>query len=136
VKSVYNWVMTPTGREVVQTVIEVAVSYDGPSTSPAGAAIKIAEERFAHVLARHVAGGAETLNKSVFSGGKTEVRALLEAAAGVAPTPQKNGNLERVVDAGKAIGTDRTTGKPTSIYTVITDKKGNLVTAFPGTPVK
>ncbi len=49
-------------------------------------------------------------------------------------TPQTNGNFSRIVDASRNIGIDRTTGTPTSIYSIITDKSGNLVTAFPGTP--
>jgi hypothetical protein len=52
----------------------------------------------------------------------------------VTPAAQRGGNLERVVDAGRIIGTDRATGASTSFYTVITRPNGNLVTASPGRP--
>ena len=47
---------------------------------------------------------------------------------------QANGNFSRIVDAGREIGIDRLTGQPTSIYTIITNIRSELVTAFPGMP--
>lgn len=47
---------------------------------------------------------------------------------------QANGNFARVVDAGRDIGFDKVTGKSTSVYTVITNSEGKLVTSFPGKP--
>jgi filamentous hemagglutinin len=38
----------------------------------------------------------------------------------------------REVEIGNPIGIDKFTGKPTSTLTVLTDKFGNLETAFPG----
>jgi len=38
------------------------------------------------------------------------------------------------VDAGKIIGVDAITGQETSIFTIITNKAGELVTSFPGRP--
>ena len=87
-----------------------------------------------HQLERHVAGGAQTAGKSLFFGGASDVQALIKAAEGVAPTLQSGGNLQRVANAGRAIGIDRATGAATSVYTVITNQAGNLVTAFPGSP--
>jgi hypothetical protein len=52
----------------------------------------------------------------------------------VAPVAQNNGNLARTVDAGRIVGVDRATGQATSLYTVVTSKAGELVTAFPGKP--
>jgi hypothetical protein len=101
---------------------------------PAGAGINITARGLAHVLARHVAGGAQTAGKSIFSGGVADVRALIEAARHTLPTLQANGRLQRIVDAGRPIGFDRATGTTTSQYTVITEVNGNLVTAFPGLP--
>ncbi|MEQ5274899.1 hypothetical protein [Proteus terrae] len=37
----------------------------------------------------------------------------------------------RQVDTGKSIGVDQS-GKGTSVITIITDKKGNLINVFPG----
>jgi len=62
-----------------------------------------------------------------------DVKGLIKAAEGVAPTRMGGGDFARVVDAGRPIG-DRATGAPTSTYTVITKPNGNLVTAFPGKP--
>ena len=86
------------------------------------------------MLARHVAGGAQSAGKSLFSGSAKDVQGLIRAAEGVAPTLQKGGNFQRFVDAGRAIGVDRATGAPTSVYTVISNKAGELITAFPGIP--
>ncbi|MBK7986250.1 MAG: hypothetical protein IPK11_04885 [Ignavibacteria bacterium] len=47
---------------------------------------------------------------------------------------QINGNFSRVVNAGRNIGIDRATGNLTSIYTIITNGQGNLITALPGIP--
>jgi RHS repeat-associated protein len=88
--------------------------------------IAISEARLTKVLEAHT--------KSLFSN-QNEVKGLIEAAETVQPTKQAFGqNLQRIVDAGRIIGSDRATGAPTSIYTVITDKSGALVTAFPGRP--
>src|SRR6185312_7557880 len=43
-------------------------------------------------------------------------------------------NYQRVVDAGRDIGIDRATGKPTPFYTVITNAWNELKTMFPGSP--
>lgn len=96
-------------------------------------AIKIGEESLSHVLERHLPGGSKSAGKSLFNAGES-VPALVRAAEPVAPVTQRGGNLQRVVNAGRNIGIDRTTGLPTSNYTVITDAGGNLVTAFPGVP--
>jgi hypothetical protein len=60
---------------------------------------------------------------------------LVAGAEGVQAVKQAVGrNFERVVDAGRAIGVDRATGQATSIYTVITNIRNELVTMFPGIP--
>ena len=73
------------------------------------------------------------MGKSLFHAGE-DIQGLIKTAESVAPVPQAGGNLERVVDAGRTIGTDRATGNATSTYTVITRPNGDLVTAFPGKP--
>jgi hypothetical protein len=47
---------------------------------------------------------------------------------------QNGGNFERIVVAGKIIGIDAMTGRPTTVFTIITNKAGDLITAFPGIP--
>jgi hypothetical protein len=71
--------------------------------------------------------------KSTFDSG-VDIRELLQAAEGIAPTAQKFGSLERTLDAGRRIGIEGSTGIPTSQYTVITDSLGNVITMFPGGP--
>lgn len=50
-----------------------------------------------------------------------DVKGLIQAATGATETVQAGGNVERVVGAERMIGTDRDTGRSTSVYTVITD---------------
>ncbi|MFO1464220.1 MAG: hypothetical protein U1F66_10630 [bacterium] len=59
---------------------------------------------------------------------------LIKKSQSIAPVKQGGGNYERVVQARRLIGLDRRNAKPTSIYTVITNSKDELITAFPGKP--
>ncbi len=86
-----------------------------------------------HVFERHVPGGIKSAGKSLFGAGE-DVRQLIDDAQKVAATMQARGNWQRIIDAGRAIGTDRVTGQLTSKYTVITNRAGDLITAFPGLP--
>jgi hypothetical protein len=117
-------------------VVKGAVAQRPVSAPPVPAApqaIKIGQEGLAHVLERHFPGGARSAGKSLFNTGET-VPSLVRVAEAVVPTSQRGGTFQRIVNAGRTIGIDRATGSPTSIYTVITDATGNLVTAFPGVP--
>lgn len=95
--------------------------------------ISMATKALTHVDDAHRIGGALSAGKSIFNAGEN-ISSLVRGAESTAPILQSGGNYQRVVDAGRIIGTDRATGKATSIYTVITDKSNNLVTAFPGRP--
>jgi len=95
--------------------------------------INVTERGLQHVVERHIPGGLQSAGKSVFSAGE-DISALIRQAQSVTPTQQAGGNLQRIVNAGKTIGIDRATGKPTSVYTVITNKSGDLITTFPGKP--
>ena len=89
-----------------------------------------------HLISRHLSGKT---NASQFTISEIEVRSLLQSKE-VVNTPitrmieSKQGvRYVREVDTGRPIGTDKfNDGKSTSIMTVMTDKFGNLVTAFPG----
>lgn len=87
-----------------------------------------------HVGPLHtVEGGADSAIKSVFSSGE-DLASLKDAAAGI-PVVENSGYSFRVLDAGRSIGTDFTTGQPTSVRTtVVTCGNGNLNTMYPGTP--
>lgn len=80
-----------------------------------------------------MADGAKAAGKSVFNAG-TDVKSLIQAAASTPGTTNAVGNIERVVQAGTTVGTDRASGAATSVYTVVTKQSGELVTAFPGRP--
>lgn len=120
---------TGKGANIGVNVAGLVVGPEGET----GEAITITEKGLAHIAARHLIGGAKTAGKSLFNAG-TDVRALVKAAEGVAPTTNGVGNLERIVQAATTVGTDRATGQATSVYTVVTKPNGELVTAFPGRP--
>jgi hypothetical protein len=80
------------------------------------------------------AGGSQSSGRSTFIGTADEVEDLVAGASSAAPIVQPGGRLQWIVDAGRGIGVDRATGALTSMYTVITDAAGNLITAFPGLP--
>jgi filamentous hemagglutinin len=89
-----------------------------------------------HIGDRHF---DSAINASQFTISKNDLKNLLQssetASAPVTRTIQSGGkiNYVREVNAGQAIGTDKFNNyQPTSTVTVITDKFGNLVTAFPG----
>ncbi|MEO6000540.1 MAG: SpvB/TcaC N-terminal domain-containing protein [Chitinophagaceae bacterium] len=95
-----------------------------------------------HVLPRHtVSGDVNYENKSKFNvNTKAQITALVKLANGVKGVEQDNGLFKRKVDAGRNIGKYRKEyggprgGVSTSTIIVITDKKGKLITAYPGPP--
>jgi RHS repeat-associated protein len=129
---------TPTNREFTGQVAAGAVFVGTMVIGPGGGAstapreIRVTWKGLLHVIQRHT---GDMAGKSFF-GDSAAVTGLVKAAEAVAPTPQAGGNFIRIVDAGRTIGTDVTTGQATSVYTVVTDKAGELVTAFPGRPTR
>jgi RHS repeat-associated protein len=115
-----------------------AAGWGGAGAGAAGAsygkqAIKVAVDAIQHIADRHGPGVAPP-RASEFAR-DVNIFDLIRAAEAVAPGAQTYGsNLQRVVDAGRNIGIDAITGRPTSVYTVITDPLGNLITMFPGFP--
>ncbi|UZE31254.1 two-partner secretion domain-containing protein [Pseudomonas asplenii] len=98
--------------------------------------VNLADDGIDHVAARHLSGKA---NASQFSIQEPELRSILQSDT-VVSTPitrtidSADGvRYVREVDVGHSIGVDKFNGgQPTSVMTVLTDKFGNLVTAFPG----
>ncbi|WP_312692743.1 hemagglutinin repeat-containing protein [Kosakonia sp.] len=99
------------------------------------------ESGWVHVQNRHFSGKA---NASQFTISETEAKSILGSPS-VSQIPIGNtrssfnkvtGQIdtlyERVIVLDKNIGIDKFSGKPTNTITVLTDKKGNLVTATPG----
>ena len=96
--------------------------------------IIITKNGLQHVIDRHTHYGLpKYYRKSKFLVGE-DLEALIYQADKVSTTLQSNGRYQRIVDAGRIIGTDRNTGLDTAVYTVITEADGTLVTAYPGTP--
>ena len=89
-----------------------------------------------HIGDRHL---DPTVNASQFAISESDLTKLLQDKNTVS-TPITRAirsgndiNYVREVDTGQVVGTDKFNGyQPTSTMTVITDKYGNLVTAFPG----
>ena len=114
-------------------------SKDDSSTTVPGrvqSRINLDSEGFDHIDKRHFDA---TVNASQFSISRSELADILMDGKTVA-TPVtkivKSGdsfNYVRELNLGKAVGTDKFNGyQSTSIITIMTDKFGNLVTAFPG----
>jgi hypothetical protein len=108
----------------------------GPGSGPAGPsldALRLSADALRHILQRHgptAASGASRFLPNV------DIPNLIRAAQNTAGVPQSYGpNLQRVVDAGRPIGFD-VNGQITSVYTVISSVGGNVVTAFPGMPIR
>jgi hypothetical protein len=80
--------------------------------------------------------GVARSGKSVFHANQNipELELVRQAENAVPVIQPNTGNFARIVDAGKVIGIDRATGQSTTVYTVITNSAGKLVTAFPGRP--
>lgn len=99
---------------------------------PAIGGVNVSGKVLKHVMEKHFPG-ATVEGGSIFGQGE-RLTDLLRNAESVTPVVQPNGNFQRVVDAGRIVGTDVTTGQPTSTYTVITDAANNLKTMHPGSP--
>jgi filamentous hemagglutinin len=111
---------------------------DGGSSVPARAQsrINVTNDGMEHINDRHL---DPSVNASQFSIGESDLRSLLQDPNTISTPitreiPSADGiRYVREIDVGKAIGTDKySNGQPTSVMTVLTDKYGNLVTAFPG----
>ncbi|EOL8941882.1 hemagglutinin repeat-containing protein [Cronobacter dublinensis] len=101
-----------------------------------------AREGWEHVVKRHFSGKE---NASQFTLSQTEVKSILQSSD-VAKIPISNTHksinkatgqqetlYERVIIFDKNIGIDKFSGgNPTNTMTILTDKKGNLITATPG----
>ena len=103
----------------------------GPGKCP----IVIDDDGFDHTMDGHLDDGNPHPGKSLFNSDQN-ISQLIMDAQDTAAEAQKRGprsNFQRIVNAGRGIGVEQS-GNQTSIYTVITDGAGRLVTAFPGVP--
>jgi hypothetical protein len=110
----------------------VGLGLAGARTAAGAGGIRVGESALAHVIERH---GFESAAENASKFAKdVDLRGLIRAAEKVEPTAARGDALQRVVNTGHSIGVDRVTGKATSMYTVITDRAGNLITMHPGAP--
>lgn len=101
---------------------------------PVNPPIRITPRGLQHVTERHtIPGLPQYAGKSKFNIGENIVR-LIQEGTQQPMVRQPNGNFARTFDVGRLVGVDRTTGRQTSIMTIITRADGTLVTAFPGRP--
>ena len=98
--------------------------------------INLETDGIQHLTSRHLSSG---VNASQFSIPLPEVRTLLQSRSVVSTpissvVPSERGlRYIRQVDIGHPIGFDKYNGnQPTSMLTVMTDRLGNLISAFPG----
>lgn len=111
---------------------------NGDSSVPgrAQSRINVTNDGMEHINDRHL---DPSVNASQFSISESDLRNVLQDPKTISTPinremPSADGvRYAREVDVGKTIGTDKyNNGQPTSVMTVLTDKYGNLVTAFPG----
>jgi RHS repeat-associated protein len=96
--------------------------------------INITANRLQHVLDGHTAGGIESAGNSIFNKSESVVGLIRQGTQQVIEKQAHGPNFQRVYDVGRNIGVDRATNQQTSWMTVITNNKGDLITAFPGKP--
>ena len=119
--------------EETEAEAEVEAESNPEPSSPATQQVKVTDKGIKHVLERHFAGGARSAGKSLFDASEN-VNTLVSEGESIQPIQQAGGNFERIVQASREIGIDRTTGLATNVYTIITNAAGDLVTMFPGVP--
>jgi len=144
----------PQNSEVTQDIDDVAPAVAAQATVLGGAISSVKQKTLPGpgLIGRPINQGAKQLKwilekhgpqQLVKHAGKSrfyltyegELGVLIQNATHMPVIVQPGGNLLRVVNAGKIIGYDATTGKATSIYSVITNPNTNdLITAFPGLP--
>jgi RHS repeat-associated protein len=119
--------------EETEAEAEVEAESNPEPSSPATQQVKITDKGIKDVLERHFAGGARSAGKSLFDASES-VNTLVSEGESLQPIQQAGGNFERIVQAARDVGIDRTTGLATNVYTIITNAAGDLVTMFPGVP--
>ncbi|EOH6073622.1 hemagglutinin repeat-containing protein [Burkholderia cenocepacia] len=113
-------------------------SSDSSNSAPgrAQSRVNITNDGMDHIGDRHL---DQNVNASQFTISESDVRKLLQDPNTVSTPitrelPSADGiRYVREVNVGRPIGTDKfNNSQPTSVMTVLTDKFGNLVSAFPG----
>ncbi|MGQ4617313.1 hypothetical protein [Nocardia sp. R7R-8] len=127
------------------TIIAMRVFIDGDDghgtsgRTTAGSAAQVPTPAFTdegeqHVRDTHIPGGKDAgSDKSLFDP-NVDLDALVEASENVPATgPNRYGTYERIVDAGRIIGSqsEMAGGAPTTRYKVVQDKRGTVITMHP-----
>ncbi len=123
-------------KEGVETATKGIVKNEG-SRFLLNEAINVTEDRFIKLIQCHYPRSGMFLAKSKFLLSAREMVNLIKRSSQIPKRLQRDGkNFERFVDAGYNIGIDATTGKETSVFTIITNSAGDLITSFPGFPTR
>lgn len=113
-------------RSALALVCALAVA-----AAPAAVKLRVGPRARRHILSEHFPGGGRTAGKSLFYKDE-DLDKLVALAASAEPRRERNGRDKRVVDVGRAIGTDGRTGRPVRTLVVIAEPDGEVVTAYPG----
>ncbi len=97
--------------------------------------INISNDGFSHVIKGHF-DPSRIFNKSQFTISQTELKSLLGAKNTISSQVKmlESGSFARTITSDKIVGNLATKfgGAPTNVFSVITDKLGNILTAHPG----
>jgi len=132
----YAGIAATTGK-VVNRVGDVASATKSLARVPGRvqSRINVSNSGIDHVLKTHL-NPSRIGNKSQFTLPESELRSLLGAKSTVQSSARalKIGNFARTVTTNKTVGNlaNKMGGGTTNTFTVITDKFGNLQSAFPG----
>jgi len=130
-----------TGAKVTAAIIPAKISIPAPTTllSVPGrvqSRINLSNNGWGHLVARHFSGKT---NASQFTVTQAELRGILQSkqvvGSPVSRTLQSADGLRyiREIDLGRQIGLDKFANlSPTNMLSVVSDKFGNIITAFPG----
>lgn len=94
--------------------------------------INITRRAWLHILQHHTDAQFPRQRKKSKFYAKVDLHELIVQADRHVPQRLLNGNLERVFNVTHPIGTERKSGKATSVVTVVTQPNNDLVTMFPG----
>ncbi|MBV7648892.1 HINT domain-containing protein [Streptomyces albidoflavus] len=151
-----NWLQTSAGTRVQITAVERATVLDATVHNLTVAGVHTyyvvadfvpilvhnCDEAFldnegeVYVRSKHTESGANRNDTKGYFSDEEDLFQLAEDSNKVDPVLQDNGNCARICNAGRPVGFEAPSdgGAPTSVYTVITDKYGAVITMHPGVP--
>ncbi|MCC7356744.1 MAG: VCBS repeat-containing protein [Candidatus Doudnabacteria bacterium] len=105
------------------------------SINSVGSGVNLTSRGALHIQKGHtLSGQAPGNNKSYFFNDVDYKGIITKYGNQAKGAIQGNGNVQRILDMGRPVGWDATTGGATSFMTIITDKAGTVITSHPGLP--